>query len=619
MSTLIGNSIIKLIYSCLLVIIIVDCDEQFVMKNDYNEIDVIKENYSQIAVRGSVSNRVMDCGGVYKNYQTEVFSPNYPENYSENLYCEYVFKSPYICRNQFHFQFLDFALEPSPKCSKDRLEIGESDVLCGSVIGIKTYDSENGVLKMKFKSDSWRNDKGFKLLVTRLPCLEATTEKSSYYPVYTSITVHDDDIDNVTAKDEEITTIKPLLVPPTINNRQDIPPEFNNPNYNGYLPPGSTTYPTYPTYPPNPTYPTYPPNPTYPTYPPNPTYPNAQPNNCHPICLFLHNCNTQYPSYPGNIYPQPPVQYPSFPNFPGNIYPNNEFQPNFPFNPNFPTFPNNPNQNPNNPGYPQTTNTIGSIPNKNVPETFEEIQTQRPQNQVAPPIIPAGAPQCCRNAFNQRRFYIGSQAFPSRFTYNQDCIFQIQRFSSYSCRLRIDFKFFLFGNDILNCADNFLEIDGQRICGCKSGLTYMSQWGLGPKIVRIRSNAAQYSRFQGFLLDIIQEDCPFRYQKQLPQKEAQNRISSEEPNKILMANSTSVTHTHYYYYYDTDKAEKMDTQSRIASPQQKKETEGTSSRFYYPNNNNLQSRGVCEFTAFDWLRLKFDPLWIYRPKCYPFY
>jgi hypothetical protein len=111
------------------------------------------------------------------------------------------------------------------------------------------------------------------------------------------------------------------------------------------------------------------------------------------------------------------------------------------------------------------------------------IPSEFPNGQIPilPPAFP-NLPQCCRNTYNHRRFWMVSNGFPSTTTPNQDCIYVIYRSSPNVCRVRLIFKYFLVDQDQFGCGNNFLEIDGQRICGCKTNFVYESQWGVQPKV-----------------------------------------------------------------------------------------------------------------------------------------
>ncbi|XP_031632130.1 CUB and sushi domain-containing protein 2 [Contarinia nasturtii] len=119
------------------------------------------------------------CGGTFRDKQVIISSPRYPNSYSKNLNCEYVFYSPFVCTNEFHIQFLHFDLEPSLNCFKDKVFIGPNEVLCGQVVGIMKYKATNGTFRIKFISDNTIENKGFEMLVTRLPCTERDLKNDS--------------------------------------------------------------------------------------------------------------------------------------------------------------------------------------------------------------------------------------------------------------------------------------------------------------------------------------------------------------------------------------------------------------------------------------------------------
>lgn len=174
--------------------------EFFIVRNPFNtdvnrrdglaedkQFELIRDNYSRVvssAIRHNVAVN-SDCGGVYRNNQHLIQSPGYPNNYDHNLECVYTLMAPFVCRNYFHVQFIDFDVEPSRNCTKDFVSVGEEDVLCGQVIGIKEYETEAGVLKIKLKTDGWESRKGFQLLITRLPCI--TGGKNEIFNFWTYI------------------------------------------------------------------------------------------------------------------------------------------------------------------------------------------------------------------------------------------------------------------------------------------------------------------------------------------------------------------------------------------------------------------------------------------------
>jgi hypothetical protein len=576
-------------------------NETFKMFNDYENYGNKKQNYAmdrqdsyfpinrpyQPSLKQEEPLRSSDCGGMFKNLQNLIQSPGHPnEPYPSNTFCEYTLRSPYVCNNDFHVQFLEFSLEPSKNCVKDYLKIGDDETLCGSVIGIKKYPSQNGVLRIRFKSDEKNNENGFKLLVTRLPCIGdgnpsvralTTTEMEEIVETSTdglmpdtttidySLEIqHGHPYEKDTLHPEPIFKPASELLPPrgVIKNRQDIQPDFED-NDNGYLPPTTNSIPPSTGY-------DYPP-PTNEWGPPKPYYPPSQPATPPPSfhCTYPHFTA----SFPANHNPS---YYPQHPGYPDREVPVNPF---------------------------------------NIPQR---------QDTMPPVLPPFYLPQCCRNVFHQQRFYLASNGFPGRRLPTSDCVYTIQKRSQYTCRLRISFKFFSLGDERFGCNDNFIEIDGQRICGCKTGLIYASQWGAGPKTIRVRTNGAVTNSPQGFVFDILQESCPYRYTGQpennirfkrhpfeyevIPSQEITPKHFNNRPFASVATNSSSLVT--YYHFGDGTPTRNIESPADF-----RQRAEGTSSQFFMPTYANNNQRFHCSFTYLDWFRLKAESLFIQRPGC----
>lgn len=542
------------------------------------------------------------CGIIHKQLQTLIISPTYPNAYSPNTYCEYTFKSPFVCKSEFHIQFLDFSLEPSPNCVKDRLEIGNSEKLCGKVIGIMKYKAMDGILKIKFTTDQTVNDKGFKILVTRLPCIDEQT-------LYTNQAN-----DLYLSKNGSDTVDK--------NNKQYLPPTGN-----GYLPP------------------------SYNGYQPSPPQTGCTPN-------IGFNPNWYQPQQPGIL---PPNQFPTVnaipnPNYnflgPQNSFPNFYFQNGYPCqqppNP-FPTHSGNPSYVPNN-VYPQHYDpTETNIPQfdfdrrpqinpvylpdgqpcnpNHYPANFPRPSNDEPIKYDSKPnqaqIIPSALPKCCRNIFAQRRFYLANAGFPSRTGRPTDCLFLIERHNVGVCRLRIDFRFFFVGNydPRFGCADNFVEIDGRRICGCNSGMRYVTQWGYGPKVIRYRNNGMPIASggASGILFDVVQEDCPARLTENASgvgnSSVKWDRSDEPKPSNLhKIVDQTNSTTIKTFYFYGPGDNERNGVASKEAGNELQDIDEQSNSRLFFPSLIS-QSADRCLFDSGNWLKLSIDPLWLLRPRC----
>lgn len=125
----------------------------------------------------SARNFNSDCGQVFTQKQFVIESPNYPSNYPLNFECSYLIKGP-TCPTTFSLQFVDFSIEETLGCYKDRLEIADKDALCGSRQDAKEYFSEQGTLILKFVSDRDVTGRGYRIFVTRSSC-ESRTEPTT--------------------------------------------------------------------------------------------------------------------------------------------------------------------------------------------------------------------------------------------------------------------------------------------------------------------------------------------------------------------------------------------------------------------------------------------------------
>lgn len=365
------------------------------------------ENWQKKSKWSKNAMNIDSCGGIFREKQVLIRSPGYSiRNYPKNVNCEYIFYSPFVCANQFHIQFLDFQLEPSLSCSKDKIKIGD-EILCGQVIGIMKYKAINGSLNIQFTSDQTIENIGFELLVTRLPCEtddDKSIKSSINLPTTISLTV-----------DSGGWTPRQNSIEPTGKHTKSISLNRSLENQS------QTTY-------------------------------------IKPVCIKKGHAQPQL----NGVWPD--MQWP------------NAQWPN-PYSPL-----------PQVPPSPPAINLPGFLPE-----------------------LPQTLPSCCINVYNQQTFYLISPGFPRLLHVPIDCLFYVERLHANVCRLRIEFKYFLLGSPLeqLQCTHNFLEIDGQRFCGCKTGTIYRTQWGPSPKAIRF-TNLVQQPGIQGFVLEITQEPCPYR-------------------------------------------------------------------------------------------------------------
>lgn len=447
------------------------------------------------------------CGGIYRNIQNLIESPKFISARPIcNLRCEYQIISPYVCKNEFHVQFLEFSLHPSPNCEHDRVIINYSDVLCGKIMGVKKYQTTGGVLNLTFSSVGWDSvGNGFKLLITRLPCIDemgrnkTATSGDKIEPIIPALSDEigddddDDDLYNVnatyTVADPSYDNQHPVYDVPTaynissgveLNNRQDIPVEP--------LPP--------------------------PILPP--------------------------PSIPPPIFPPiPPVTIP-----------------------------------------------------------------------------PTTLPQCCRNVYNQQRFLMLSQGFPACSVLYNDCIYVIHKSSQNACRLRIHFKYFLL-DDVaqrqgqFGCINNFIEIDGQRICGCKTNFVYETQWGLEPKVIRLRTIPGRYAQPQGFIFHVEQLDCPFKIQTS-PSRQKRTILAKKLLLHPLLWKGLLIGQ-HQYHQNHPIKQPYPQPQIEV-DPE-----ENFRGKFYQYQTNPSFIDSVCSMNYLKLIQLKIESFGILKHFCLPLY
>lgn len=497
------------------------------------------------------------CGGTFRGRQTTIESPQFPHDYPPNVHCEYLFISPFMCRNEFHFQFLAFSLESSPNCVKDNVTIDEEDVLCGKVIGIMRYTADRGVLRITFSSDAHDESSGFRLVITRLPCVtemgSGTNNDMNYGYGIVGIGINGWTNSTHTSSNGVQFNEVPKIESTLSTNV-------------GYSPPMNNGYPPY-----------------FGTIPISPQHPGQ-----YPILAPPDNAN-DIPFIP-NLYYYPQHQPGLFP------------PPFDPYNPVYNTAncPQ-PNQHPTH--FP--TNTQPHIPVTDTPAFNGQqypVKTDVTIPHSVPPTNQASIARCCLNNFNERRFFLVSPGFPNvQPTINEDCLYYIERNNPGICRLRIEFKYYLIGptDSRFGCFDNFIEVDGRRICGCNTGLVYTSQWGVGPKIIRfVRNNNVPYYGVKGFILDVIQEECPYRLiednRKSLAELSSSQQMSSVDSSTGFSANR-HVPNIEFGINGGRN-------------------IEKANARFFYPNTAGLYG-GRCIFNYAQWLSLAANQFWLSKPVC----
>jgi cubilin len=115
-----------------------------------------------------------NCGGIFEvtDRRKILSSPNYPQIYSPNLYCNYTFKAA-IDESFVNIRFLDFELEKiDSKCVFDNLtlyryydHLPDTDYFSGIYCGNKNpgHFRYKDKIKLSFKTDRWVERKGFQV------------------------------------------------------------------------------------------------------------------------------------------------------------------------------------------------------------------------------------------------------------------------------------------------------------------------------------------------------------------------------------------------------------------------------------------------------------------------
>ncbi|KAH8378133.1 hypothetical protein KR093_009457 [Drosophila rubida] len=464
-----------------------------------------------ISVSCAVHDELTQCElqGVYRQRQSLIESPNYPDSYPPNSCVDFVIRSPYRCPTKFHIQFLDFQLELSANCSRDYLAIGlqqaddDIDVLCGQVLGIKKYHTPDGILRLRFLSDDspWTTGGGFRLLITRLACENEDLAARG-------LDVDEDDTVEVNAK---LPTKKPLH---PHHQQQPSTPAPSPANFS--VPPQQLPFFGFPG-----AYPGYPPFNAYPY--PGVAYPPYAPNRgaasaaggfylpvAQPAATLAPPCNNepqqqqqQQQLQQQELLKQQQLQLQQ------QLLQQPQLQPQF---------------------QPQPQQ-------QQLPAIAEQYQSSsfQPQGVQLKDYDAQSLQQfggsvdlCCVSSFTQSHFYLSSPGFP-RTVFNallpgqqRDCVFYLEKNSPNVSGLRILFKFFDFGQPSganiypgqagAACGGDFIELDGQRYCGCRSGHVHKSFWPEGRKALRLRMGQSGSASSNGFLLEIYQDQDTQSYQ-----------------------------------------------------------------------------------------------------------
>ena len=111
------------------------------------------------------------CYREFTSWSGDVVSPNYPDDYLNNLDCYFIIRCPFIPGFRIKVEFKFFSLEDN--CVYDSLtlydgittsakKLGNSNGYCGNSLPPRLYASSNQML-ITFKTDNAHVRKGFSL------------------------------------------------------------------------------------------------------------------------------------------------------------------------------------------------------------------------------------------------------------------------------------------------------------------------------------------------------------------------------------------------------------------------------------------------------------------------
>lgn len=469
------------------------------------------------------------CGGTFTGFQYQIQSPNYPKNYPPDRDCVYDLKASEFakCDQEFHLQFLDFQLEASEGCEKDYVRVGPGSIYCGNSIGIRKYPGHNKSLKLIFHSDKNTTAKGFRILVTTLPCVEDTTASKIQEIPHPSAS---DPRVKFEAEDEARGDQPPSLIRGEISGPKNPSENFELPEFERhdfgekncghshsvtpylYLPPAEIKRPVKIS------------DANTATDLIQPPFSEAviqsklsqfyQPSNR----WFTYGTpNSQAPSIPGgNFDPfgnsnnnngDSGVSYnPVSPNCKNNYYPNND---NNNWNPSSNTGDN------FSPGsYHPTTNFGGGNGYPEIVINGNDYPSNNFYGTDDATYYNTGLSECCSTRYSSDNFLITSPGFPGLIysSGSYECRYTIERSSQNICQLRMYLKFFNFGSEDQFCAYGSVEIDGQRLCGCKTGANVTSSFdNIGTKTITVKYLGYPRTKFSGFVIEVTQVSCSTNY------------------------------------------------------------------------------------------------------------
>ncbi|XP_078452506.1 uncharacterized protein LOC144719985 [Lampetra planeri] len=117
-------------------------------------------------------NDIFGCGGILNNTYGWISSPNYPNDYSYNMHCEWRFEAPDDAEIYIYFYGVD--IEESDGCTADSLQIyNESATVPDRLCGTNVYRSVTltSTARIVFTSDGQNEGRGFEMYYrVSVPC-----------------------------------------------------------------------------------------------------------------------------------------------------------------------------------------------------------------------------------------------------------------------------------------------------------------------------------------------------------------------------------------------------------------------------------------------------------------
>ncbi|KAG8255932.1 hypothetical protein J6590_080394 [Homalodisca vitripennis] len=397
------------------------------------------------------------CGGNYSGENVLILSPGYPTGYPGNLDCKYriIPSIPGICQMEVRFE--ESALEESINCTKDSLQIN-GERLCGELLGPRIYEVGDS-LEIRFITDSEGNDKGFRLTTSEKLCTDSV-------PLVINEFQGDDKQDVDDCIPQDTIEIYPGDALEGYNYPKPYPPfslssgPAQGGSFKQHVPIENSWVNGVPLENTNQISP--------------PSKQDLKSNNFD--TYFGYNL-AQVPNMIGDLPPR--IYYP-----PTDTRIPVGYERSSPFYSRYPWY--------SSPGF-----------------SYKPTAPQSPMHFFWPPSTGFGTTggQCCSQIYSDSHFLIVSPGFPR--SQSSDCIYTVSRYSPLTAQLRFQFRYFWTGEDIgTGCSGGYLEIDGTRVCGCKTGVIWTSQFfdSENSKTLHLRLDSSSNKLFNGFVIEVYQDD-----------------------------------------------------------------------------------------------------------------